>query len=83
MTSLPVLTPAAPEMLLAVGAMALLMLGAYRGERSTPIVNYVSIALLVAVALLVASLPGDFLTTIGGSLVLDGIARFIKVLAFL
>ena len=82
MSSLPVLTPAVPEMLLAVGAMALLMLGAYRGERATPIVNVAAIVLLVIAALLVAWLPGDNLTTFGGSFVVDSFARFFKVLAW-
>jgi NADH-quinone oxidoreductase subunit N len=83
MSSLPVLTPAVPEMLLAVGAMALLMLGAYRGEQATPIVNVTAIALLVVAALLVALLPGDNLTTFGGSFVVDSFARFFKVLAWI
>src|SRR5712692_10345583 len=83
MTSLPVLTPVVPEMLLAVGAMALLMLGVYRGERATPMVNGVSIVLLVIAALLVAWLPGDTLTTFGGSFVVDSFARFFKVLAWI
>ena len=81
--SLPVLSPAFPELLLAVGAMALLMLGAYRGERATPTVNIISILLLLAAALIAARIPGDVLTTFGGSFVLDRFARFMKVLAFI
>ena len=40
MTAMPIpdLWPAAPEMLLAAGAMALLMVGAFRGDRSAPLV---------------------------------------------
>ena len=33
------MTPVLPEIVLAVGAMALLMLGAYRGERSDAVVS--------------------------------------------
>jgi NADH-quinone oxidoreductase subunit N len=81
MTDIPVpeLTPALPELVLALGAMALLMLGAYR-ERSTPVVNLGAIMLLVAAAFIVAVLPNG--TTFGGSFVVDGFARFLKILVF-
>jgi NADH-quinone oxidoreductase subunit N len=78
-TPLPDLVPALPEIVLAVGAMLLLMLGAYRG-RSTPIVNLGAIMLLIAAAFLTAGLPDG--ATFGGSFVVDGFARFLKVLAF-
>ena len=35
LAALPALLPALPEIVLALGAMALLMLGAYRGEHAT------------------------------------------------
>ena len=44
----PALLPALPEMILAGGAMLLLMLGAYRGERSGPVVALGAIMLLLA-----------------------------------
>ena len=78
-TSMPALIPALPEIVLAVGAMALLMLGAYR-ERSTQIVNLGAIMLLVAAAGITALLPNA--ETFGGSFVVDGFARFLKILAF-
>jgi NADH-quinone oxidoreductase subunit N len=74
------LLPALPEIILVLGAMALLMLGAYR-ERSTQIVNLGAVMLLVAAALAVANIPNG--ETFGGSFVLDDFARFLKVLAFL
>jgi NADH-quinone oxidoreductase subunit N len=73
------LLPVLPEILLAVGAMALLMLGAYR-ERSIGAVNLAAILLLIAAAFIVAWLPDG--TTFGGSFVVDSFARFLKVLAF-
>ena len=66
--SLSTLLPALPEILLALGAMALLMLGAYR-ERSTQIVNLGAIMLLIAAAFVVAIIPNG--RTFGGSFVLD------------
>src|SRR5215213_38751 len=83
MASLPVLSPAFPELLLALGAMALLMLGAYRGERALAAVNSAAILLLLVAAFIAARIPGDVLTTFGGSFVLDRFGRFMKVLAFI
>ena len=41
---LPALLPALPEIVLAVGAMVLLMLGAFRGERRRPAIHWLAIA---------------------------------------
>ncbi len=79
MTPVPALLPALPEVLLALGAMALLMLGAYR-ERSTDVVNLGAIMLLIAAAFIVAWLPNG--ATFGGSFVIDSFAKFLKILAF-
>ena len=78
-TSMPALIPALPEIVLAIGAMTLLMLGAYR-ERSTQMVNLGATMLLVAAAIITAWLPNG--ETFGGSFVVDGFARFLKILAF-
>ena len=78
-TSISMLLPALPEILLVLGAMALLMLGAYR-ERSTQIVNLGAIMLLIAAAFVVASIPNG--NTFGGSFVVDDFARFLKILVF-
>ncbi len=78
----PTLLPAAPELLLAAGAMLLLMLGAFRGEHTARIVSLGAILLLVAAAWLILWLPSGKQTTFGGSFVLDDFARFLKILAF-
>jgi len=75
------LMPALPEIVLAVGAMALLMLGAFRGERSAGAINWLAILLLVAAGAVVVWLPGEKLSTFGGSFVVDSFARFLKLLA--
>jgi NADH-quinone oxidoreductase subunit N len=79
--ALPALLPALPEILLALGAMALLMIGVFRGDRSTALITWLSIALLVLVGIIVLALPEERLVTFGGSFVLDGFARFMKILA--
>jgi NADH-quinone oxidoreductase subunit N len=75
------LMPALPEIVLAVGAMALLMLGAYRGERTAGAINWLAILLLIGAGAVVVWLPGEKLSTFGGSFIVDSFARFLKLLA--
>jgi NADH-quinone oxidoreductase subunit N len=79
--ALPALLPALPEIVLALGAMALLMLGAFRGEHTAVAANWLGIGLLVAAGAIILWLPGGTLTTFGGSFVVDPFARFLKLLA--
>lgn len=81
-STLPTLVPVLPELLLALGAMALLMLGAFRGERSASVVDLGAILILVAAGFVLLWLPAGKLTTFGGGFVVDDFARFLKVLAF-
>jgi NADH-quinone oxidoreductase subunit N len=78
---IPALLPALPEIVLVVGAMLLLMVGAFRGERATNGIDIAAILLLILTGLIVVWLPGDKLVTFGGSFVVDGFARFLKLLA--
>ena len=78
---LPALLPALPEIVLAVGAMVLLMVGAFRGEAAAKAVNVFAILLLIAAGVIVVMLPDEKLVTFGGSFVVDGFARFLKLLA--
>src|SRR5436190_12523692 len=77
------LMPVLPELVLAVGAMVLLMLGAYRGEGTTRTVTTLSILLLIATGALVLMLPAGKLVTFGGSFIVDDFARFMKILALI
>src|SRR6201987_1292744 len=77
------LLPVLPELVLAAGAMMLLMLGAYRGQETTRAVNGLSIVLLVVTGFLVLMLPAGKLTTFGGSFIVDDFARFLKILALI
>src|SRR4030081_3267023 len=77
------LLPVLPELVMAVGSMALLMLGAYRGQESTKLVTGLAVGLLVVVGLLELMLPAGKLTTFGGSFIVDDFARFLKVLALI
>jgi NADH-quinone oxidoreductase subunit N len=75
--------PLLPELLLAVGAMALLMVGAVLGETSTNLVTGCALFLLLIVGLLVAVIPADKSVLFGGSFVVDGFGRFTKILALI
>src|SRR3984885_12406193 len=78
---LPTLVPLLPEFVLGIGAMALLMLGVFRGEPGGRVVDVVAIVLLVIAGVFVVMLPSGKLTTFGGSFVVDDFARFLKILA--
>jgi NADH-quinone oxidoreductase subunit N len=75
------LVPLLPEIILAAGAMALLMLGVYRTPRTEILIDVLSIILLIIAGVAVVLLPAGKLTAFGGSFVVDDFARFLKVLA--
>jgi NADH-quinone oxidoreductase subunit N len=77
------LLPVLPELVLAVGAMVLLMIGAFRGQGTTALVTGLAVGLLVLVGVLELSLPAGKLVTFGGSFIVDDFARFLKVLALI
>ena len=75
------LVPLLPEIVLGLGAMALLMLGAYRSEGAAVLIDSLSIVLLVIAGVIVVLLPQGKLVTFGGSFIVDDFARFLKILA--
>src|SRR6476469_9485000 len=77
------LLPVLPELVLALGAMLLLMIGAYRGAHTTGLVTGLAVCLLVLTGLLELLLPAGKITTFGGSFILDDFARFLKILALI
>ena len=79
-TTLPDLMPALPEIILAVGALVLLMIGVFSGERSTSTVTILAIGLIVVAGAVLVVAPAEG-TTFNGAFVLDPFARFMKVLA--
>jgi len=81
--SLPVILPALPEIILAVGAMALLLVGAVAGEQSTRMVSWVAIVVLI-VALVVSQFGGgDRRLGFYGMFVTDAFAVFMKALVLI
>src|SRR5260370_6497710 len=78
---IPTLLPAVPEIVLAVGAMLLLMIGVFRGGQASRGIEGGAILLLLLTAVIVVWLPAGKLVTFDGSFVVDGFARFLKLLA--
>lgn len=76
------LTLATPELILAVGAIALLMIGVFSGERANNTVTGLAIALLAGVAAWIIVFPADG-QAFGGAFINDAFARLMKVLALL
>src|ERR1700760_320621 len=77
------LLPVLPELVLAVGAMVLLMIGAWRGQGATALVTTLAIVLLIVTGVLEWMLPAGKLVSVGGSLIVDSFARFLKILALI
>jgi NADH-quinone oxidoreductase subunit N len=67
-----------PELLLAVGTLILLVAGVVSGDRSTPAVSWLAVALLAGAGWLVFQAPPA--SAFGGAFVVDGFARFAKLL---
>jgi len=76
-------TAIAPELILAVSAMALLMLGAFRGERAANVADTAAIVILIAAGVFVALMPDGKPAALGGSFVIDDFARFMKIVAII
>src|SRR5947209_6442757 len=77
------LTPALAEIVLACAAMALLLLGVFRGEGSTRLVSWLAVAVLL-VTLAVAGLCGlERRVAFDGMFVTDAFAVFVKALVLL
>ena len=77
------LLPVLPELVLAAGAMVLLMIGAFQGVRVTGLVTALAVVLLVIVGVLELALPAGKLVTFNGSFIVDDFARFLKILALI
>ncbi len=77
--AVPALGPALPEILLALGVMALVLFGAFRGDRATGTVTTATLGLVLAAAVMVAMQPAGRFVTFNGAFVIDGFSRFMKI----
>ena len=76
--------PLYPELVLIIGAMALLMLGVFRPEsdREAAAIGWLAIVVLALAAWLVLQQPAGTQRLFDGAFVVDGFARFMKLLTF-
>ena len=79
----PAFGPALPEIILAVGVLMLILFGAFRGERSAALVTIGALALLFVAFVAVLLLPTSRTVTMGGSFIVDGFAKYMKLLVLL
>jgi NADH-quinone oxidoreductase subunit N len=78
---IPALHLTAPELTLAIGGLALLMLGAFAGEKSTRLVSFLAVGLLVAAAAVAAT--GPLGAAFNGAYVADPLAVYGKIVIYL
>lgn len=82
-STVPAILPALPEIVLAVGAMALLMFGVFREGSTARETSIGVLGLFVLVAALIIVEPNEPLLAFGGSFVVDGFTRFMKLLTLI
>ena len=80
MTPAITLGPVLPELLLAVGALALVLLGALRGPRAGWLVTDIAIAILGFALITVLTHPGGAGEFLSGAFINDAFSRFMKAL---
>ena len=85
LTQISDLWPMLPEIVMACGAMVMLMVGVgiYQSERSARIVNGFCLAVLALTGLIVAMQPPGRTVMFHGSFMVDEYARFLKLLAII
>jgi len=71
---------ALPELVLAVSAMVLLMIGAFQKKDSSDLVNSLSLLVLAIVGGIIILTSGETVTAFHGVFVVDTFARFMKIL---
>ncbi len=83
LAALPDLMPVLPEILLAVGSMVLLMIGAFGGPKSSQVVSGLAVALLILAGVLLLIGPDTKAETFNGAFILDPFARLMKLLVLI
>jgi NADH-quinone oxidoreductase subunit N len=79
----PDLSPALPEIILAAAAMALLIFGVLRGERSARLVSWLAVLVLILVLVVAQMSGGERRIGFYGMFVTDAFALFMKALVLI
>ena len=72
-----------PELILAVSGLGLLMLGAVRGDREMKTISFLAVVAMGVAAYVLVAMGGAHEIAFSGAFVVDGFARFAKVLILL
>jgi NADH-quinone oxidoreductase subunit N len=83
MPEVPAILPALPEIIVIAGAMALLMFGAFTGERSTRAVSWLAVLVLIVALILALIGGGERRLAFYGMFVTDAFAVFMKALVLI
>ncbi|MEE2997694.1 MAG: NADH-quinone oxidoreductase subunit NuoN [Pseudomonadota bacterium] len=75
--------PVLPELCLAVMAMALLLYGVFRGDKSTSSCSWLAVLALLATGVIMSLLPESAGSAFGGQFIVDQFARFMKGLVLM
>src|SRR3984957_16057090 len=79
----PDFLPALPEIALTCAAMALLLIGVFRGETSTRLVSWLAVLVLIGILILTAAFEADRRVGFYGMFVTDAFAVFMKALVLI
>jgi NADH-quinone oxidoreductase subunit N len=79
----PALGPALPEIVLALAALALVLIGALRGDGAKRLIDALALAALAAAALILLDQGPGRLATFNDAFVVDGFARAMKILTLI
>jgi NADH-quinone oxidoreductase subunit N len=80
-TVVPDLLPVLPEIFLGCAAMALLMVGVFRGERGSTLVSWLAVGALAVTGALVLRFGIERQVCLNGMFITDGFGAFMKILA--
>jgi NADH-quinone oxidoreductase subunit N len=83
LSQVPAFGPFLPELVLAVVALVLVLIGAFRGDGSKSLIDWVAIAALVVAGLLVIEQGPGTLKTFNDAFIADAFARYMKVLTLI
>jgi len=81
--AVPSFLPALPEIFVGASALALLMLGVFRGERSEPLISWLSIAVFAVAIALVLKYGVARQVALNGMFITDGFGAFMKIVVLI
>src|SRR4029077_11340150 len=81
--AVPSFLPALPEIFVGASALALLMLGVFRGERSAALVSWLSVAVFAIAIALVLKYGVTRQVALNGMFITDGFGAFMKIVVLI